>query len=120
MIAATPKRGAGWRGWMKKPGWRASRAMNLIAVVFFVGLAIAEDTRWIALADAFGAGINLAMAYHATMIMRTMVIIDGMKVAFDSMCEINRGLVEAQVGTLTLRLAQVEEGDTPIAPNRLN
>lgn len=120
---ATPEPKRSWRAWIDTPRWRALAVWQLITAVALFGCALVADTKWIVIVDAVGAGINLGLAYHAWRMLQVHSIIEKMRQAFESMCDINKGLVEADVGTLVMRIAELSDEDAPsmpIAPNKLH
>jgi hypothetical protein len=113
-----------WREQLKTPpSWRALRMMNVALLVLCGGMALIENNWWIMMFDAFVAGSCASGIFHSSKMIRVMESFDHIKEGFDSMCNINKALVEGQVQVRVVMQRVVADDDddiAPIAPNRLN
>lgn len=122
MIGTAPLERAFWRTWIKPPSWRVTVSVQLVMAVAMTGMAVfMTDIKWIVIADAVGAGLNLGLAFNTWQMARAFLHMQQLKQAFDSMCEINTTLVRTDIGAMVLRMSkQPDEDMPPVAPNKMH
>jgi hypothetical protein len=83
---------------VKKPTeeqWRQIGSVCIAAIC--IGLAVFVENRWVALANAFGAGINVGGMVYGIMIDRLKRAFDQVVANYNEMSELNKALIQDRV-----------------------